>query len=266
MTTDAAAASLRAAIESSDDDVTQQQPPPPPQPPTSSSSPPTDTLAQVMQLLTTLITQMPANIAAAVKVDKPSTHLDNAKLDHRSFTRIQNFTNKHSDWREWKNHFIYAVAECDNSFATTLTGMEKGDKPILMVDLNPTQSQLSAVLFNRLQAVTTNTANTMVLGAEGNGCETCRLLNTFYDPQTDQRLTKSIMDVINFKIKGKEIQSGIMGAAGKLPNEGPRDQAGRQTPEGFSHEHPTRMDVWETPGAFGPASDVCGSPGKGHFP
>ena len=77
-----------------------------------------------MQLLTTLIAQMPANIAAAVKVDKPSTHLDNAKLDHRNFTRIQNFTNKHSDWREWKNRFIYAVAECDNSFATTLTGLE----------------------------------------------------------------------------------------------------------------------------------------------
>ena len=212
--TDAAVASLRAVLQSpvdsendNDNDAARQ---PPPQPPTSSSSPPTDALAQVMQLLTTLITQMPANIAAAVKVDKPSTHLDNAKLDHRNFTRIQNFTNKHSDWREWKNHFIYAVAECDNSFATTLTGMEKGDKPILMVDLNPTQSQLSAVLFNRLQAVTTSTANTMVLSAEGNGCEAWRLLNTFYDPQTDQRLTKSIMDVINFKIKGKEIQSGII--------------------------------------------------------
>ena len=165
-------------------------------------------MASVMQLLTQLISQMPANIAAAVKVDKP--HLDNAKLDHRNFVRIQNFTNKHSDWREWKNHFLYAVAECDNAFATTLSTLEKGDKPVLTVDLNPTHAQLSAVLFNRLQAVTTSTANTMVLSADGNGCEAWRLLNHYYNPQTDQRLTKSIMDVINFKITGKEIQGGII--------------------------------------------------------
>ena len=79
-----------------------------------------------------------------------------------------------------------------------------------MVDLNPTQAQLSAVLFNRLQAVTTGTANTMVLSSEGNGCEAWWLLNKFYDPQTDQRLTRSIMDVINYKIKGKDIQAGII--------------------------------------------------------
>ena len=50
----------------------------------------------------------------------------------------------------------------------------------------------------------------MVLSSEGNGCEAWRLLNKFYDPQTDQRLTRSILDVINFKIKGKDIQSGII--------------------------------------------------------
>ena len=164
-----------------------------------------------MLLLTQLISQMPANIAAAVKVDKPFSHLDNAKLDVRNFTRINTFTNKHNDWREWKNQFLYAVAECDNPFATTLSSLEKGDKPIdPLADLTPTQAQLSAVLFNRLQAVTTSTANTMVLSSEGNGCEAWRLLNKFYDPQTDQRLTRSIMDVINFKIKGKDIQSGII--------------------------------------------------------
>ena len=75
-----------------------------------------------------------------------------------------------------------------------------------MADLTPTQGQLSAVLFNRLQAVTTGTANTMVLSAACNGCEIWRLLNGLFDPQTDQRLTR----VINFKIKGKDIQSGII--------------------------------------------------------
>ena len=50
----------------------------------------------------------------------------------------------------------------------------------------------------------------MVLSAEGNGCEAWRLLNVFFAPQTDQRLTRSILDVINFKIKGKYIQSGVI--------------------------------------------------------
>jgi len=166
-------------------------------------------LEGVMLLLTQLITQMPATMAAAMKVDKPGNHLDNAKLDNRNFARIKTFTNKHSDWRERKNKFVYAIAECDNSFATTLSGLEKTEKPIdSQSDLTPTQAQLSSVLFNRLQAVTTGTANTMVLSAEGNGCEAWRLLNKFFDPQTDQRLTRSIMDVINFKIKSKDIQSG----------------------------------------------------------
>ena len=167
-------------------------------------------LEGVMQLLTQLISQMPANIAAAVKVDKPFNHLDNAKLDVRNFVRIKTFTNKHNEFREWKSQFAYAVAECDSVFASTLAGFEKAEKPIDSKDMTPTQAQLSSVLFNRLQAVTTGTANTMVLSAEGNGCEAWRLLNKFFDPQTDQRLTRSIMDVINYKIKSKDIQSGII--------------------------------------------------------
>ena len=79
-----------------------------------------------------------------------------------------------------------------------------------LADLTPTQKQLSAVLFNRLQAVTTGTANTMVLSAEGNGCEAWRLLNGFFDPQTDQRLLRAILDVVNYKIKGKDIQGGLV--------------------------------------------------------
>jgi len=52
-----------------------------------------------MLLLTQLIQSMPANIAAAVKVEKPQSHLDNAKLDVRNFQRINTFSNKHSDWK-----------------------------------------------------------------------------------------------------------------------------------------------------------------------
>ena len=94
--TDATDAAAATAIDSDNDlqttgdGATQQQP-------EASGTPPTGGLEQVMLLLTKLISQMPANIAAAVKVDKPSSHLDNVKLDNRNFTRIQTFTTKHND-------------------------------------------------------------------------------------------------------------------------------------------------------------------------
>ena len=110
---------------------------------------PSGGLEGVMLLLTQLINNMPATMAAAIKADKPQSHLANAQLDNRNFQRIKTFTNKHADWREWKNQFVYAVAECDNPFAATLSSMEKRDEAIdATVDLNPTQNQLSAVLFN----------------------------------------------------------------------------------------------------------------------
>ena len=72
------------------------------------------------------------------------------------------------------------------------------------------QNQLSATLFNRLQAVTTGTANTMVMSAKGNGCEAWRLRNKCYDPRTDQRLTKVVIDIISYKIRGKDVQGGLI--------------------------------------------------------
>ncbi len=48
------------------------------------ASGPSDPMAQMMMLLTQFIQGMPANIAAAVKVDRPSSHLDNVKLDIRN--------------------------------------------------------------------------------------------------------------------------------------------------------------------------------------
>ena len=167
-------------------------------------------LADVMLLLTQLIQAMPQQLATAVKSDR-SVHIERANLEVKNFNRIKTFTNKHSEWKEWRSQFSYAVAECDASFAKTMIGIEKKDQPIdHLADLTPTQAQLSAILFNRLQSVTTSTANTMVLSADGNGCEAWRLLNKFFDPQTDQRLTRSIMDVVNFKVRGKDIQAGII--------------------------------------------------------
>jgi len=88
--------------------------------------------------------------------------------------------------------------------------MEKKVDPIdTVTDLTLVQNQLSATLFNRLQAVTTGTANTMVVSAKGNGCEAWRLLNKWYDPRTDQRLTKVVIDIISYKIRGKDLQGGL---------------------------------------------------------
>ena len=171
--------------------------------------PAADPMAQMMQMLTALIAGMPASIAAAVNT-RPSSQSENVKLDVRNFSRIKTFVNKQDAWKEWKNQFVYVIYECDNSFGDFLSGLEKQKDPVDgLTDLTPVQNQLSAVLFNRLQSVTTGTANAMVMSALGNGCEAWRLLNKAFDPQTDGRLTKAIMDVINYKIKG-DVQGGII--------------------------------------------------------
>ena len=44
----------------------------------------------------------------------------------------------------------------------------------------------------------------------GNGCEAWRFLNIRNDPLTDDRFASLIMAIVNFKIKGKDIQSGLV--------------------------------------------------------
>ena len=76
---DIAAASLVAAIHSGDsDDLQSQNGDTTQQAEAASGAAPVGSLAEVMLLLTRLIQTMPANIAAAVTVDKPSSHLENA--------------------------------------------------------------------------------------------------------------------------------------------------------------------------------------------
>ena len=88
------AAAAATEIQSGDsDDVRSQNGETDQQAEAASGSAPAGSLAEVMLLLTRLIQTMPANIAAAVKVDKPSSHLDNAKPDVRNFFRIKTCTN-----------------------------------------------------------------------------------------------------------------------------------------------------------------------------
>ena len=94
----AAAAGTAAPASESEDDLGSQQGDTTQAPQSASGAvPAASSIESVMLLLTQLLTQMPANMAAAMKVDKPNSHLDNAKLDVRNFTRIKSFTNKHRD-------------------------------------------------------------------------------------------------------------------------------------------------------------------------
>ena len=168
-------------------------------------------MAQMVAMLTNIINALPSSIAAAVTAS--SNHrMANAKLEVKAFERIKTFTNKPEAWKEWRNQFFYVIQECDHSFADFLCGLEKKTEEVdSLSDLTPTQVQLSAALFNRLHAVTSGTANVIVMSAkEGNGCEAWRLLNKTYDPRTDQRFTKVFMEMVNFKIKNKDIQTGIL--------------------------------------------------------
>ena len=118
-----------------------------PRAPSGSSEP---SMGQVMASILQLMTML------AKKDEKASSHLANAKLEIKNFSRIKTFINKHDAWKEWKNQFMYAIMECDVSFSDFLSGLEKrADKIDGVSDLDPTQSQLSAVLFSRVIVVTT---------------------------------------------------------------------------------------------------------------
>ena len=102
------------------------------------------------------------------------------------------------------------VRECDTSFGDYLWGIEKRQDEICILTLDPTQTQLAAALYTRLISVTSGEAFRMVEMTKGNGVEAWRLLNLRYDPQTDARLTALILSIANFKIKGKDVQAGLV--------------------------------------------------------
>ena len=108
-------------------------------------------------------------------------------------------------------HFTSAVRECDTDFADymwTLENMEAEE--VGQIHLGPTYLQLSAALYSRLIAVTTKEAFRIVEMTGGSGCEAWRLLSRRYDPQTDARLTSLILSIVGHKIKGKDVQAGLV--------------------------------------------------------
>ena len=114
-----------------------------------------------------------------------SNHLQPARLDERCFRRLEKFTNKRDEWREWKLHLLTAVRECDTDFAESLLKYEKLTESIDLVDLNKWEGQMTAILYSRLIQLTKGEAFAIVQATQGNGCEAWRLLQQRYDPQTD---------------------------------------------------------------------------------
>ena len=66
-------------------------------------------------------------------------------------------------------------------------------------------------LYHRLITATSGTAFQIVENvALHNGVEAWRLLNFQFDPKTDARLTTLVLTTIGYKIKGKDIQAGLV--------------------------------------------------------
>ena len=140
--------------------------------------------------------------------DRHGNHQTNAQLDERSFRRCEKFSNKEDTCREWKQHFLTAVRECDTDFANYLWAVEKRDMPIDM-ELTPTYTQLSAVLYSRLIALSSGEAFSILQMHDGHGVEGWRLLTKRFDPKTDARLTTLILSLFTYKIKAGDILGGM---------------------------------------------------------
>ena len=94
---------------------------------------------------------------------------------------------------------------------------ETSEEPIDIVPLDPTHTQLATNMYNRLTACTSGLAFQIVESVtDYNGLEAWRLLAKQFDPKTDARLTNLVMSIIGHKIKGKNVQAGLIAWEGWL--------------------------------------------------
>ena len=144
-------------------------------------------------------------------------HLANCRLDEKYFRSVGKFDNNRSSWKEWRSHFLNAIRECDVGFTTVVEVNETSEEPIDIVPLNPTETQLATNMYNRLTACTSGLAFQIVESVpDYNGLEAWRLLAKQFDPKTDARLTNLVMSIIGHKIKGKNVQAGLIAWEGWL--------------------------------------------------
>ena len=110
-------------------------------------------------------------------------HMANVRLGERAFRRLDKFSNKKSDWKEWRTQLLTAIRECDTTFATTLVHHERSEEVIKNENLTPTLQQLSATLQARLVSVTAKEAFAIVDAEQGEGIEAWRQLVKRFDPR-----------------------------------------------------------------------------------
>ena len=107
--------------------------------------------------------------------------------------------------------FLAAVRECDTSFADYVRGHEKLEEEVNIMTMDPTQIQLAVNLHNRLISCTTGSAFQIVENTAGdNGVKALRQLNHRFDPKTDARLTSLVLTIVGFKVKGEDVQVGLV--------------------------------------------------------
>ena len=151
------------------------------------------------------LAQMASILQVIADDKKRSAHwMASGKLDENYFRSIVKFDNTKSSWKEWRRHFLNAVRDCDDSFSDLIEGLEKSPTPIdnLSSYSNATQVQQSTNLYNRLIGCTTGIAFQIVESVPlHNGGEAWRLLNNWFDPKTDARLTSLVLGIIGYKIK-----------------------------------------------------------------
>ena len=136
------------------------------------------------------------------KQSKPEReHLANCRLDEKYFRSVGKLDNNRSSWKEWRSHFLNGIRECDVGFTTIVEVNEPAEDPIDLVPLDPTITQLSVNMYNRLSACTTGLAHQIVESVpDYNGLEAWRLLAKQFDPKTDASLTHLVMNIIGHKI------------------------------------------------------------------
>ena len=169
-------------------------------------------IAQMMAYLTQQ-SQMMANMMQMWQLDRPQAkdRLANVRLDERNFRTVGKFNNRRDGWEERKLHFMASVRECDTSFADYVWAHEKLGEEVNIMTMDPTQTQLATNLHNRLISCTIGSAFKIVESTAGNnGVEAWRQLNHRFGPKTDARLTSLVLTIMGIKIKGKDVQPGLV--------------------------------------------------------
>ena len=126
-------------------------------------------------------------------------HMANVRLDERAFRRIEKFTDKKDEWKEWRAQVLNAVRECDKTFADNLVVFQKKEVPITDLQLTSTQQQLSPTLQSRLISVTGKEAFAIATAAEGQGVGAWRQLGMRFDPQTDARFALLLIAPVSYR-------------------------------------------------------------------